>query len=76
MALDDTLQSPVEGSGGLSPADLVAFGRFGIPPELLLAAQVRRVTSSEARDLIGIRYHSPNLAGLVFPYVDPNTGGR
>ena len=54
--------------------DVAAFDRLGIPSTLLEAAQVRRVTSAQARDDIGIRYGHGPLDGIAFPYVDPEHG--
>jgi putative DNA primase/helicase len=61
----------------LTPADLAAFARFGISPELLMQAGVRRVTDDEARNIFGI-VGSPtkNMAGIIFPYVSIKTGQR
>lgn len=38
-------------------------------------ARIRRVSSAEARAL-GIGYASSDLSGLIFPYVDPESGHR
>jgi hypothetical protein len=64
----------VPGGYGLWPADLEAFARLGIPPELLEAAQIRRVTHDEARDECGIRHRSDHLAGIWYPSLDPERG--
>jgi putative DNA primase/helicase len=53
-------------------ADLMMFGRFRIPAELLARAGVQRVTDSEARENFGIRGDG-NMDGIVFPYFDPFT---
>jgi hypothetical protein len=58
----------------LTSADLASFATFGIDNALLTAAGIRRVTTEEAREH-GIRY-SGNLAGLFFPYFDPESGHR
>jgi Protein of unknown function (DUF3987)/Domain of unknown function (DUF3854) len=62
-------------SGQFRPSDLANFGRFRIPLELLERAQVERVTDPEAREKYGITGHC-DMAGIVFPYFDPNTGHR
>ena len=49
------------------------FARFGIPPELLHAAGVRRVTDREARERLGVK-HPGDLAGVLYPRCDPETG--
>jgi P4 family phage/plasmid primase-like protien len=60
----------------LTPADLRMFARLGIPEELLIEAGVERVTDAEARDygITGTVGHS--MAGIVFPYFDPDTAQR
>lgn len=58
----------------LSPADIAQFERFGISPELLAAASVRRVTHDQARNDVGIQYRSGKLQGIVFPNIDPERG--
>src|SRR5438093_606799 len=64
----------------LSRADIELHARLGIPPELLEAAGVRRVTHEQARDDCGIRYRSDHLEGIWYPNVDPERkdvrGGR
>jgi len=58
----------------LTPADLAMFARLKIPPALVEAAGVRRLTDTEARQL-GIRARvNQNLQGVVFPYSDPISG--
>jgi hypothetical protein len=60
--------SLVESSGRFTQADIAAFERLGIPPELLDDAQVRRVSDREARDDYGITASATaDLAGIVFP---------
>ena len=64
----------VRAGHGLRSADLEAFTRLGIPPELLEAAQIRRVTHREARDECGIRHRSDHLEGIWYPSLDPDRG--
>lgn len=59
----------------LTPDDIAQFAALGVPPGLLAAAGVCRVTPAEARGL-GIRYRSEHLGGIAFPRVDPETGHR
>jgi hypothetical protein len=70
----------VSDSNALRPADVEVFARLGIPPELLDAARVRRLTHEEARSVAGIHYRSDTLEGIHFPNVDPERdkvrGGR
>ena len=61
-------------TGPLHRADLETFARFGIDERLLTAAGVHRVSHQQARDAIGIRYHSDHLEGIAFPYPDPTSG--
>ena len=56
----------------LTEQDLELHAQLGIPASLLEDAQVRRVTTDEAREL-GIRY-SGDLSGIVYPRPDPLTG--
>jgi hypothetical protein len=58
----------------LTPTDLQMFAALGIDRDVLERAQVRRVSHAQARDDCGIRYHSNDLAGVAFPYVDPING--
>jgi hypothetical protein len=57
----------------LTEADLTMFGRLGIDEALLLAAQVRRVTDPQARELLG-SVHPGDLSGIAFPYLSPING--
>lgn len=57
----------------LCTSDLAMFGRFGVNADLLLEAGVRRVTDAEAREFFAGNNHG-DLAGLMFPYADPETG--
>lgn len=59
----------------LSESDFKMFARLGIEPLLLTEARVCRVTDAEARGLYGMRFNG-DLAGVVFPYLDPVTGNR
>jgi hypothetical protein len=60
---------PAERPDRLTPDDLAAFHRLGIPSELLEAAYVRRVSDREARDDYGIKASAAaDLSGIVFPY--------
>ena len=49
------------------------FARFGIPPDLLDAAGVRRVTDQEARQSLSVK-HSGDLSGVLYPRRDPESG--
>jgi Domain of unknown function (DUF3854) len=61
----------------LTPDDLSKFASFGISPDLLREAGVRRVSDSEAREEFGIRFSAAaDLSGLVFSSVHPKTGNR
>jgi hypothetical protein len=53
------------------------FARFGVPLDLLNAAQVERVSDRDARERFGIQGPlSKNMAGIVFPYYSHVTGQR
>ena len=54
-------------------SDLSMLARFGVNHELLADAGVRRVTDAQARELFTGHPHG-DLAGLLFPYLDPTTG--
>lgn len=56
----------------LTAADVAAFARLGISAEQLERARIRRVTDAEARSVLSSR-HPGNLAGILFPYLDPVT---
>ena len=56
----------------MTPADVDLFARLGIPPELLERAGIVRVTDRQAREEFGIR-GSGDMAGVAFPYFDPET---
>ncbi len=60
-------------SVALSPVDIERHQRLGIPADLLDLAHVRRVTDQDARTLLSST-HSGDLAGIVYPYHDPNSG--
>ena len=59
-------------TNGLTERDLEQFDSLGIPLELLTDAQVRRVTTEQAREA-GIRFNG-DLAGVLFPRIDLATG--
>ena len=68
---------PAKRPDQLTPADLASFHRLGIPPELLEAARVRRVSDREARDDYGITASATaDLSGIVFEYFSIATGRR
>lgn len=57
----------------MSAQDLLA--KFGIPPELLEAADVRQATDTEVRERLGVHGRiGQDLGGIVFPYTDPRNG--
>jgi hypothetical protein len=70
-----TLRAEPSRDPALAEPDHEMFARLGIGPELLAAAGVCRVTDAEARELYGMQFDG-NLAGLVFPYPNPETGDR
>jgi hypothetical protein len=77
LQLNASLGPPLARPPLLTPRDLAAFGRLGIPPELLAEAHVQRVTDSEARAKYGIRGPTASdMLGIVFPYFSPDTGQR
>ncbi len=60
-------------SDSLRPADIEHHHLLGIPADLLDLARVRRVTDPEARALLSSK-HPGDLAGIVYPYADPQSG--
>jgi predicted P-loop ATPase len=60
----------------LNSRDLAAFQTFGIPPDLLSAAQIARVNDQEARELLALNGSHGDYAGIFFPYFHPKTGYR
>jgi uncharacterized protein DUF3631/uncharacterized protein DUF3854 len=56
----------------LQASDLEMFARLRIPIELLERASIARVTDREAREDYGIR-GGGDMAGVAFPYFDPET---
>lgn len=61
-----------EHMSNLTAADLGMFAKIGAAPELLELAEVVRVTDREARNEYGIQ-GSGDMAGIAFPYFDPET---
>jgi putative DNA primase/helicase len=60
----------------LTAADLAAFARLRIGPELLAQAHIKRVTDQQARAEYGITGTASNdMSGIVFPYFNM-TGQR
>src|SRR5262245_52620869 len=57
----------------LTSTDLALHAALGIDADLLVAAHVRRVDDAEARDLLGIRNHHGDLAGVVYPRMHPTS---
>jgi hypothetical protein len=62
-------------NANLTPKDLQMFAQLGITEQLLGVARVVRVTDREARDVYGIKA-TGDMAGVIFPYMDPVTGQR
>lgn len=62
------------GAPGLTSSDRTQHVALGIDPHILEAAQVRRVTDAEARDLGLSGPPSRDCAGVAYPYLDPATG--
>ncbi len=59
----------------LTPEDLVRFARLGITEQLLLQAQVQRVSDCEAREkLVVASNRAGDMQGIMFPYISPVTG--
>src|SRR5215469_10606026 len=59
----------------LTASDLAMFTRLGIPQDLLRQAQIERVTDLKARERLCIRSHG-DMSGIIFPYLDPESGRR
>lgn len=56
----------------ISKSDLAKFSGSYITPEIVVAAQIRRVDSAEGAKLVGRQARNGhNYAGLVFPYIWP-----
>ena len=57
---------------GFTPADLAMFEKIKVPIDLVLEANIRRVTDAEAREvgLTGDSTKNQNMQGVVFPYLD------
>lgn len=63
-------------SGGIvSHSHLEIFRRLGIGPELLERAGISSVSDQEARTKYGMK-GTGDLAGILFPYLDPLTEVR
>jgi hypothetical protein len=61
----------------LSQTDLDAHDKLAIDREILVQAGVRRVSDSEARDILSKSFSAPGrFDGLEYPYIDPMTGRR
>ena len=56
----------------LTAADFETFAKLGVAPDLLELAGIARVTDAEARERYGIS-GSGDMAGIAFPYFDPET---
>ena len=61
------------GEVSLTPADLSAHAALGITPEMLAAAQVRRVDDIDARERLTSK-HPGDLAGILYPYLSATNG--
>jgi len=59
----------------LTDSDIRAFSTLKIPVELITRANIERVTNYGAREKYGIHSYG-DLAGIVFPYLDPANGRR
>jgi uncharacterized protein (DUF927 family) len=76
VVLDDP-RSVLAKPSWLTPTDLAAFSRLGIPLDLLLLAGIQRVADQEAREKYGIRGPATSdMSGIVFPYLQVATGAR
>lgn len=60
-------------SPSLRSADIELHRGLGISVDLLAGAHIRRVTDVETRQLLSSR-HLGDLAGIAYPYLDPQTG--
>ncbi len=67
--------SEIVAPDSLTETDLQLFARLGITPDLLAAAQVDRVTDPQAREIYGIVGRG-DRSGIIFPYLNPETGNR
>ena len=59
----------------LAPRDLELFARLRVPPELLAAASIERVSNDGARNDYGIT-GTGDASGVVFPYFLPGHNGH
>jgi hypothetical protein len=61
----------------LTPEDVALHARLRIPPDLLRAAQVRRLTHQQSAEVLSVSAErSRNLEGIEYPYISPITGRR
>jgi len=58
----------------LDQSDFASLERCFIPREVAVAACLRRVSDSEARELFGVNGRGGSYSGTVFPFPDPITG--
>jgi putative DNA primase/helicase len=64
-------------TGALTAHDLEMFRAIGVSSEMLEAAQVERVSDSDARERFGLKGPvSQDMSGVVFPYMSHVTGRR
>lgn len=59
----------------LTEGDIRAHEKLGIDRAMLYRSKVRRVSDPEARELLMSR-HPGDLAGILYPYVNPTTGNN
>jgi hypothetical protein len=59
----------------LSEKDVMVFAGIRVPFQMLVEAGIRRVTDAEARVVLGPN-RSGDMAGIVFPYIHPETHRR
>jgi len=58
----------------LTVADLAFHAALGIDAALLERAGVERVSDREARELLSMNGRHGEMSGIVYPYLDPDTG--
>jgi uncharacterized protein (DUF927 family) len=77
LCVPDDPHGAADESAQLTSADLAAFSRLGVRPQLLLQAGIQRVSDVKAREKYGILGPATSdMSGILFPYFSITTGAR